>query len=152
MIVVFFICNNKMPHKKSKQRSKKQKSKSKDIGSIALYFTYVRDKMKFYHWSTKSFARHSASDKFVSSLSDKMDRFIEVMQGSEGQRIVLPSKSKYSFNNETDESIVKVLKKFRDWLSNDLPSYIKTSDTDLLNIRDDILGDVNNTLYLFDFK
>jgi len=145
-----------MPHKKSKQRSKKERSKkrkstSKDIGSIALYFTYVRDKMKFYHWSTKSFARHSTSDKFVSSLSDKMDRFIEVMQGSEGKRILLTSKSKYSFTNETDESIVKVLKKFRDWLSNDLPNYIKISNTDLFNIRDDILADVNNTLYLFEF-
>lgn len=134
-----------------KQRSKKRKNISTDIGHIALYFTYVRDKMKFYHWSTKSFARHSASDKFVSSLSDKMDRFIEVMQGSEGQRILLPSKSKYIFTNETDETIIKVLKKFRDWLSNDLSSHIKISNTDLLNIRDDILADVNNTLYLFEF-
>jgi hypothetical protein len=134
-----------------KQRSKKRKNISTDIGHIALYFTYVRDKMKFYHWSTKSFARHSASDKFVLSLSDKMDRFIEVMQGSEGQRILLPSKSKYIFTNETDETIIKVLKKFRDWLSNDLSSHIKISNTDLLNIRDDILADVNNTLYLFEF-
>ena len=134
-----------------KQRSKKRKNISTDIGHIALYFTYLRDKMKFYHWSTKSFARHSASDKFVSSLSDKMDRFIEVMQGSEGKRILLPSKSKYVFTNETDESIIKVLKGFRSWLSNELASHIKISNTDLLNIRDDILADVNNTLYLFEF-
>lgn len=124
---------------------------STDIGHIALYFTYIRDKMKFYHWTTKSFARHSASDKFVSSLSDKMDRFIEVMQGSEGKRILLPSKNDFSFTNETDASIVKVLKRFRNWLSDELPSHIKTPNTDLLNIRDDILADVNNTLYLFEF-
>ena len=124
---------------------------STDIGHIALYFTYIRDKMKFYHWSTKSFARHSASDKFVSSLSDKMDRFIEVMQGSEGKRILLPSKNDFSFVNETDTSIIKVLKKFRNWLSDELPNHIKTHNTDLLNIRDDILADVNNTLYLFEF-
>ena len=124
---------------------------STDIGHIALYFTYIRDKMKFYHWSTKSFARHSASDKFVSSLSDKMDRFIEVMQGSEGKRILLPSKNDFSFVNETDTSIIKVLKKFINWLSDELPNHIKTHNTDLLNIRDDILADVNNTLYLFEF-
>jgi hypothetical protein len=125
-----------------------------NIGQIALYFTIMRDQMKFYHWSTKSFARHSASDKFVSSLSDKMDRFIEVMQGVEGKRIVLPSNNKNSFDNETDASIVKSLKAFREWLSDDLPKYLnnKSDNTDLLNIRDDILADVNNTLYLFTFE
>ena len=126
---------------------------STDIGHIAMYFTYIRDKMKFYHWTTKSYARHSVSDKFVSSLSDKMDRFIEVMQGAEGKRIVLPS-NKNSFDNETDASIVKSLKAFREWLSDDLPKYLnnKSDNTDLLNIRDDILADVNNTLYLFTFE
>ena len=124
-----------------------------NIGQIAIYFTIMRDQMKFYHWSTKSFARHSASDKFVSSLSDKMDRFIEVMQGAEGKRIVLPS-NKHSFDNETDASIVKSLKVFREWLSDELPKYLnsKMDNTDLLNIRDDILADVNNTLYLFTFE
>ena len=125
-----------------------------NIGYIALYFTYVRDQLKFYHWSTKNFARHSTSDKFVSSLSDKMDRFIEVMQGSENKRIILPSGNHHSFNNETDTSIVKVLRIFKDWLSETLPTYLnnKHSNTDLLNIRDDILADVNNTLYLFTFS
>ena len=124
-----------------------------NIGQIALYFTIMRDQMKFYHWSTKSFARHSASDKLVSSLSDKMDKFIEVMQGAEGKRIVLPA-NRHSFNNETDSSIVKTLKTFREWLSDDLPKFLnnKIDNTDLLNIRDDILGDVNNTLYLFTFE
>ena len=125
-----------------------------NIGYVALYFTYVRDQMKIYHWSTKVFARHSSSDKFVSSLSEKMDRFIEVMQGSESKRIVIPPGKQFEMKNVTDITIVNILKEFRDWLSNELPSYLnkKQSNTDLLNIRDDILGDVNNTLYLFTFS
>jgi hypothetical protein len=76
------------------------------------------------------------------------------MQGVEGKRIVLPSNNKNSFDNETDASIVKSLKAFREWLSDDLPKYLnnKSDNTDLLNIRDDILADVNNTLYLFTFE
>jgi hypothetical protein len=29
--------------------------------------------------------------------------------------------------------------------------YLKESDTDLLNIRDDLVGQINKTLYLFTF-
>ena len=38
-----------------------------DIGEIALYFIYIRDQLKIYHWQTKNYARHVASDSFVSS-------------------------------------------------------------------------------------
>lgn len=124
------------------------------IGHIALYLTHVRDQLKFYHWSTKYIARHTASDTFVNSLTEKTDRLIEVMQGSENKRIEIPDSSILKFKNETDSSIVKVLENFKDWLSNTFPTYLnkKISNTDILNIRDDILADVNNTLYLFTFS
>ena len=122
-----------------------------NIGHVALELVIARDQLKFYHWSTKIYARHSASDKIVSSLTDKIDRFIEVMQGTEGKRMSLPN-TKITFENHTDVTIVKYLKTFRDWLIYELPKYINESSTDLLNIRDDILADVNNTLYLFTFS
>lgn len=124
------------------------------IGHIALHLTHVRDQLKFYHWSTKYIARHTASDTFVNSLTEKTDRLIEVMQGSENKRIEIPDSAILKFKNETDSSIVKVLENFKDWLSNTFPTYLnkKISNTDILNIRDDILADVNNTLYLFTFS
>jgi hypothetical protein len=118
-----------------------------NIGHVALELTIVRDQLKFYHWSTKIYARHGTSDKFVSSLTDKIDRFIEVMQGTEGKRISLPN-TKITFENHTDTTIVKYLKTFRDWLIEELPKYINESSTDLLNIRDDILGEINRFLFL----
>lgn len=121
------------------------------IGEIAVYFLYVRDQMKIYHWQTKSFARHKSSDSFVDSLTEKMDKFIETIQGNYGKRLTIP-KNNHSFNNETDTSIIKVLKTFRDWLSNDLPKYLDKKDTELFNIRDDMISDVNQTLYLFTFE
>ena len=122
-----------------------------NIGHIALELILARDQLKFYHWTTKVYARHSASDKFVSSLTDKIDRFIEVMQGIENKRIVIPN-TKITFENHTDTTIVKYLKTFREWLIHELPKHINESSTDLLNIRDEILADVNNTLYLFTFS
>jgi hypothetical protein len=38
------------------------------------------------------------------------------------------------------------------WLSTDLPKKLKKTDTDLFNIRDTIVADLNQTLYLFTFR
>lgn len=124
-----------------------------NIGNIALILIHVRDQLKFYHWSTKYIARHTASDTFVTSLSDKTDRLIEVIQGSEGKRIELPIVN-FEFKNESDDSIIRVLENFKRWLSYDFPNYLNKNipNTDILNIRDEILADVNNTLYLFTFS
>ena len=122
-----------------------------NIGNVALELILARDHLKFYHWTTKIYARHSASDKLVSSLTDKIDRFIEVMQGTENKRIVIPN-TKITFENHTDTTIIKYLKTFREWLIYELPKHINETSTDLINIRDEILADVNNTLYLFTFS
>ena len=122
-----------------------------NIGEIALHIICVRDQLKFYHWAgTNSYSRHVASDELVSSLTDKLDKFIETMQGSQNKKLVLTKKS-VTFSVDTDDSVVKLLESFKLWLSNSLPTYLSSAskNTDLLNIRDDILGDVNKTLYLF---
>ena len=120
------------------------------IGQIALKFTIMRDTMKFYHWSTKIFARHLEADNFVDNLTLKMDRFIEVMQGLYNKRAIVPSKM-FSIKKHTDTTIIKELNDFKKFLINDIPKHIR-GDTDLMNIRDDMLADVNNTLYLFTFN
>ena len=122
-----------------------------NIGKIALYFMFVRDQLKIYHWQTKNYARHKSSDDLVEKLSEKMDKFIEVMQGIENTRLSIKHDNFPVLHNQTDNSIVKNLNIFKEWLSKELPLYIK-NNTDLLNIRDDILSDVNNTLYLFTFS
>jgi hypothetical protein len=120
-----------------------------NIGEIALYFTFIRDQIKFYHWTTKTYSRHVASDSFVNNLSSKMDKFIEVMQGTENKRLTLSKNSKLSFKVESDSSITGFLNDFKNWLTTELPTYLNKKDTDLFNIRDEILADVNQTLYLF---
>jgi len=122
-----------------------------NIGEVALKMIFYRDQLKFYHWAgTDLYSRHVASDSLINSLTDKLDKFIEIMQGSENKKLIL-SKTSVIFTVETDISVVKLLENFKVWLSNVLPTLLNSSrpNTDLLNIRDDILGDVNKTLYLF---
>ena len=125
-----------------------------DLGNIAIVFLGIRDNVKIYHWQTKSYSRHKASDKLSNLLGDLMDKFLEVMQGSRNKRIQIGNELPIIIKNQTDTSIVTILKQFRDWLiKNDgLPSFLTKTDTELLNIRDEILAAVNQTLYLFTFE
>ena len=53
--------------------------------------------------------------------------------------------------NWTDESAMEGLKSVVTFLTDELPKYISDSDTDLYNIREDMLTEVHQTLYLFTF-
>ena len=122
------------------------------MDKILIKLLEVQNQIKIYHWSTHVYARHMASDKLFNQLVLNIDRFIETIQGSQNKRIKLSSGSKITISNKTDLSIVSYLKDFIQWLSIDLPEMLNTYDTDLLNIRDEILGDVNKTIYLFTFE
>lgn len=127
---------------------------SSEIGKIAYTFLHVRDQIKIYHWQTDVYARHKASDSLVDKLTQNMDRFIEIIQGVRNVRLAMPRDTNFILKNQNDTGIITLLKSFADWLVSQegLPKYLdKNKDTDLLNIRDEILGDVNQTLYLFTF-
>ena len=111
-----------------------------------------RDQMKLYHWQTLSHARHVASDTFVTNLSAFIDQFIEIYQGKYG-RIKLGKVSTVRLVDIDDDSIIDYLKKYRNYLTFTLSGSLHDmKDTDLLNIRDEMLADVNKTLYLFSLE
>ena len=52
--------------------------------------------------------------------------------------------------NMSDDEASAFLNEMVDYFTNKLPSYVNTStDTDLLNIRDEILAGINQVKYLF---
>jgi DNA-binding ferritin-like protein len=103
---------------------------------------------KLYHWNTTSYARHKATDDFNSSLQSILDKFVEVYIGRYG---VKPSVKKLRLDetNLSDDGIVSLFMAVREYLKT---FDKKFTDTDLLNIRDELLADVNTTLYLFNLK
>jgi DNA-binding ferritin-like protein len=111
--------------------------------------------IKLFHWKTHSYATHKATDDLYSKFNEHMDKFIEVLLGKSGTRIDLMNKrqiSLYDLNNQ-DELVSKVnsFKGYLVNLTNNKAMKIMTN-TDLLNIRDEILGDMNQFLYLLSFK
>lgn len=119
-----------------------------NLGKIALVMMQIRDQLKIYHWQTTSYAQHIASDSLVNSLTTSMDKFMETIQGKYNKRLQIPAVLNIEINN--GKNITDLLSMFCKWLENDLPMLLDKSknNTDLLNIRDEILGNVNQTLYL----
>ena len=122
---------------------------------ITVQFFEMLLLIKLFHWKTHSYATHKATDDLYSKFNEHMDKFIEVLLGKSGMRIDLMNKkqiSLYDLNNQ-DELVSKVnlFKSYLVDLTNNKAMKIM-SNTDLLNIRDEILGDMNQFLYLLSFK
>jgi DNA-binding ferritin-like protein len=112
----------------------------------------LRSQVKIYHWQTMSFARHKATDDLVSSLDGNIDKFVEVYMGKYGRPKFTDKNSKFAVHDAEDKRAEKLLKNGVTWLTHFLPRFLKKEDTDLLNIRDEILGDLNQARFLFGLR
>ena len=111
--------------------------------------------VKLFHWKTSSYATHKATDDLYTKLNANMDSFIEVLLGKTGLRIdLMGTKSIRLIDLSSAESFKKEIEAFKGYLVslNDNSTMKRMSNTDLYNIRDTILGDLNQLLYLLTFK
>ena len=116
---------------------------------IVVLMLTLRNQSKIYHWQTLSFPRHKATDDLVSKLDDNIDKFVEVYIGKYGRFNLTSKTGKIHIRNFQDKQAGQLLDDAIAWLTNSLPKHLKNTDTDLLNIRDEIVGDLNQTKYLF---
>lgn len=105
--------------------------------------------IKVYHWKTHSYPEHKATDKLYDSLNENIDKFVEVMLGKKGNRLNMKGKIIKLSDPNTTNQIKKNVYSYRILLEEKINKYIDVNhDTDLLTIRDEILGDLNQFLYL----
>lgn len=115
---------------------------------VCLMMT-LRDQVKIYHWQTLKYPRHKATDDLIDKLDDNIDKFVEVYMGKYGRPKFGGRTSAIKIRNFHDQEASALLKSAIEWLTTKLPRMLKSTDTDLLNIRDEIIADLNRTLYLF---
>ena len=131
-----------------------------DIADHILCFLELLNTIKIYHWSTLSYPTHKATDELHTKLSELVDSFIEIYighcarRGGGGGGSGVPV---FNFKTEKDASIefclcsspdafCKVLDDnivHLEGLTNKLNGY-----TDLVNIRDEMVGALAQALYL----
>jgi hypothetical protein len=148
--------------RKNRTNSRTKKSRASSVNSlqkfeqeIVVKFLEVLNTIKLYHWKTHSYATHKATDELYSKFNKHMDKFIEVLLGKSNSRIELTNEKQISLidlNNQ--EQLIQKVDKFKSYLVslNTNKALSSMSNTDLLNIRDEILGDMNQFLYLLTFK
>ena len=116
------------------------------------FFFSLREQLKLYHWQTEVFARHQATDLILKELDELIDLFVEVYMGKYGRPNMTRSTNTVSLRNMNEKSAVKFVKEGLEYLQGSLTKSLKGSDTDLANIRDEMMGNLHKLLYLFTLK
>jgi len=118
---------------------------------LVRVFLEMLNVIKLYHWKTRSFSQHKATDELYSRMNEHIDKFVEVLLGKDQSRISMIEKHIDLLDAKSTKEFQARIFDYRGFLM-DLDRYFdKKRDTDLLNIRDEILGDINQFLYLLTF-
>jgi DNA-binding ferritin-like protein len=115
---------------------------------IQFFFT-MREQIKLYHWQTKSYSRHKATDMVIDSLDENIDKYVEVYMGKYGRPRMTPKTAMTKVANLSEKAAVEFIKTCIKVLQTTLVKHLQPSDTDLVNLRDEMLADLNQLLYLF---
>jgi hypothetical protein len=137
------------------QRSSSSSSLSAFQKEITLIFLEMLLMIKLFHWKTHSYATHKATDELYTKMNANIDSFVEVLLGKTGLRTdLMNNKHIRLVDLSSTESLKREIEAFKGYLVslNDNAAMKKMSNTDLYNIRDEILGDLNQFLYLLTFK
>jgi len=106
----------------------------------------IQNQLRIFHWQTESYAQYKAFGKTYEALDELIDTFVETYIGKYGK-----VKAKLTYNLELDNLSEEYLTYIDDYISyllslnNELDS---TKDSDLLNIRDEMLTSLNRLKYL----
>jgi hypothetical protein len=119
---------------------------------LVKFFFELQQNIKLYHWNTASYARHVASDTLGTGLAANIDKFMEILQGKKDKRVGSSKPTSITLTSMNDEQISAYLRQAIEYLQTiTMRGTVSDNDTDLLNIRDDMVGQINQTLYLFSF-
>ena len=109
----------------------------------------MREQIKVYHWQTRIYSRHKATDKVIEELDENIDKYVEVYMGKYGRPKLISRNNTFKLLNLSEASIVKFVKQCITYLKGTLIKGLTPQDTDLFNIRDEMLSDLDQLLYLF---
>ena len=135
-------------------RNKKTLGNYSDKNIVSM-FLQMLNTVKLYHWKTSSYSQHKATDELYSALNTNIDKFVEIMLGKDGSRVDLTHTKSIPLMDYSDLSdIAKCVEKYKSFLigmSNNA-KLAGTGNSDLMNVRDEILGSLNQFTYLLTFK
>jgi hypothetical protein len=115
------------------------------MDNIADNFIRFHEQFRVLHWQTKSYARHKAYGGIFDSFTGLIDAFIECHMGKYGRITVGGS---IQLSNLNDVQIKEFIAEVEEFLVQLNESCDSVRDSDLLNIRDEMLAEINKLKYL----
>ena len=114
------------------------------------FFLQLRNQIKLHHWQTRIYARHIATDNMLDKLEKSIDSFVEIYIGKYGRPKITGKNAEITLHNLSEPGIIRVVNAAIKYLQGTLTKSLKAAaDTDLINIRDEMIGELNQLLYLF---
>lgn len=118
---------------------------------VTKLLTY-QNQVKILHWQTTSYSEHQSLGSLYENLSGIIDEFVEVFMGKYG-RILAQNNFSLTLENYKNMSPTVLMSEMETYFINEMPNMLNAkTDTDLLNIRDEMLASVNKTKYLLSLK
>lgn len=138
---------SKRSNKRSIKRVKRTKSikstkRGYSVNQIVATMTEMLHAVKLHHWRTHSYSVHKATDNLHEALSEQVDSFVEKLLGSQNTRATLTHVPLHSYNSLPE------LKRRVEHYKRYLQGMPASMGTDLLNIRDELLGSLNQFSYM----
>ena len=142
--------------RKSKGTRKNTSGSTNFKEQIVKIFLQFLITIKLYHWNTLSYSTHKATDELYSKLNEGIDTFVEVLLGKKsGSRINISKNQTISLQNySSNTEIKKQTVDFKQFLIglNSNPNLKNIENSDLFNIRDEIVQNIDQFLYLLSLK
>ena len=111
--------------------------------------------MRVFHFQTQhkvgSFAQHTAFGTAYEELDELIDDFIEIYQGKNGVIMASGGTFNLALHNLSDNA-EDFVDEYVSYLVEYVPQSLEEADTDLLNIRDEMLAILNQTKYRLKLK
>jgi DNA-binding ferritin-like protein len=121
---------------------------NKNLDSNINFFLQTQFQLRILHWQTKGYARHKAFGNTYETLDGLIDSFVEVCMGKHGRFVLQEENKTIKIENLVEVSIVDFLQSIKTKLIGMSAELSKENDTDLLNIRDEMLASINKLAYL----
>jgi hypothetical protein len=129
---------------------KRGRVSSNDAGDFILRFMEMLNTIKIYHWSTLSYPTHKATDELHEKMSELVDSFIEKYIAITGTPLFNHGRGRQSipfYECKSLEDYRKKLQDYKRFLVSFNKNVLHQEATELLSIRDDMLGEIDQALY-----
>ena len=118
-----------------------------NIHTNVNFFLTLQAQLKIMHWQTKGYARHKALDETLGELYDLVDTFVEEAMGKYGKFILENETKTINLSNLSELDIRSFANTSIEAL-NQYNEQFEDIDTNLFNIRDEMIGLFNKLKYL----